>query len=296
MTLNLGLRYELPFAMTDPLDRKMAFAPGVQSTIAPTAPLGLLFPGDPGVGRGIIRTPRKNFAPRFGLAWDPFGDGKTSIRAAAGIFYGSISSNNMNMTTDYQPFSARQTFPNVKTLADPYGNMPGGSPFPITYDPKNPRFALLPADVSTVATNFHFPYTYQFNFSLQRQVRSDLSVSAAYVGSLAHRLPFTVDKNYAGYTPGATSPNLNSRRPYLPGTLGIIYYEDSHHQLRLSWTPDHRGKAHVPRFHHAGVLRLRQEPGRRPDPKQPAHWRGRGLPEPRPGARDAPTTTGATRS
>jgi hypothetical protein len=226
LTLNLGLRYELPFAMTDPLDRKMAFAPGVQSTIAPNAPKGLLFPGDPGIRRGIIATPKKNFAPRFGLAWDPFGDGKTSLRAAAGLFYGSISSNNMNMTTDYQPFSARQTFPNVKTLADPYGNMPGGSPFPIVYDPKNPRF-IVPADVSTVAVNFHFPYAYQLNLSVQRQLRSDLSVTAAYVGSLAHRLPFTVDKNYAGYTPGATSSNLNSRRPYLPGTLGIIYYEDS---------------------------------------------------------------------
>jgi hypothetical protein len=227
LMLNFGLRYELPFAMTDPFDRKLAFAPGVQSTMAPAAPRGLLFPGDPGVGRGIIRMPRKNFAPRFGLAWDPFGDGKTSIRAAAGIFYGSVSSNNMNMTTDYQPFSARQTFPTVKTLADPYGNMPGGSPFPISYDAKNPRFALLPADVSTVAMNFRFPYTYQFNVSVQREVRSDVSVSAAYVGSLAHRLPFTVDKNYAGYTPGATSSNLNSRRPNLPGTLGIIYYEDS---------------------------------------------------------------------
>jgi hypothetical protein len=197
----------------------------VRSTIAPGAPLGLLFPGDPGINRGIINPSRKMFAPRFGLAWDPFGDGKTSIRAAAGIFYGSISSNNMNLTTDYQPFSARQTFANVKTLADPYGNMPGGSPFPLNYDPKHPRF-ILPADVSALATNFHFPYTYQLNFSVQRQIRSDLSVTSAYVGSMTHHLPFSVERNYAAWTPGATTANLPNRRPYLPGTLGIIYYED----------------------------------------------------------------------
>jgi hypothetical protein len=226
LTLNLGLRYEVPMSMTDPLNRKMTFAPGVQSTIAPNAPLGLLFPGDPGVSRGIIQPSRKMFAPRFGLAWDPFGDGKTSIRAAAGIFYGSISSNNMNMTTDYQPFSARQTFANVKTLSDPYGNMPGGSPFPISYTPGTPKFSLLPADVSTLAQNFHFPYTYQFNFSVQRQLRSDLSVNVAYVGSMSHHLPFTVDKNYPIWNPAATTTNLPLRRPYLPGTLGIIYYED----------------------------------------------------------------------
>lgn len=225
-TLNIGLRYEIPTSMTDPLNRKMAYAPGVQSTVAPTAPLGLLFPGDPGVSRGIINPSKRMFAPRLGLAWDPFGDGKTSIRVAAGVFYGSISSNNMNMTTDYQPFSARQTFANVKTFSDPYGNMPGGSPFPITYDSKNPRFALLPADVSTLAQNFHFPYTYQLNFSVQRELRSGVSVSASYVGALSHHLPFTTDKNYPIWNPTATTTNLPQRRPYLPGTLGIIYYED----------------------------------------------------------------------
>ena len=147
-------------------------------------------------------------------------------KVAAGIFYGSISSNNMNMTTDYQPFSARQTFANVKTLSDPYGSMAGGSPFPISYVPGSPKFALLPADVSTLAQNFHFPYTYQLNLSVQRQLRSDLSASASYVGSLAHHLPFTADKNYPVWNSTATTTNLPTRRPNLPGTLGIIYYED----------------------------------------------------------------------
>jgi hypothetical protein len=226
LMLNLGLRYELPTGMTDPHNRKMAFAPGIQSTIAPNAPVGLLFPGDPGVNRGIIPTPRKNLAPRVGIVWDPFGDGKTSVRAGAGIFYGSISSNDMNNTTDFQPFAARQTFPLVKTLADPFGNTPGGSPFPITYDQKNPKF-IVPADVSTLALNFHFPYTYQLNFSVQRQLMTDLSVTTAYVGSLAHDLPYTVDRNYPVYTATATAANINSRRPYLPGVLGIINYEES---------------------------------------------------------------------
>ncbi len=119
-TVNLGLRYELPSAITDPHDRKLTFAPGVPSIVAPHAPLGLLFPGDPGVTRGIVEPSRKMFAPRVAFAWDPFGDGKTSIRAGAGLYHGSISSNNMNRTADFQPFAARQTFANVKTLSDPY--------------------------------------------------------------------------------------------------------------------------------------------------------------------------------
>jgi Carboxypeptidase regulatory-like domain/TonB-dependent Receptor Plug Domain len=238
-TVNLGLRYELPGAELDPHNRKLTFAPGVQSTVAPHAPIGLLFPGDPGVSRGIIRPSKTMFAPRAGFAWDPFGRGKTSIRGGAGIYYGSISSNDMNMTADFQPFAARQTFPAVKTLSDPYGNLPGGSPFPISYDPQNLKFAFQPADVSTLAQNFHFPRTYQLSFSIEQQLASDYSVSAAYVGSLARHLPFTVDRNYASWTPGATAANLSSRRPYLPGTLGIINYEDGiinsdYHGLQMS--------------------------------------------------------------
>jgi hypothetical protein len=58
-------------------------------------------------------------------------------------------------------------------------------------------------------------------------VRSDLSITAAYVGSLTHRLPFMVDKNYPVWDPKATTANLPQRRPYLAGTLGVINYLDS---------------------------------------------------------------------
>ena len=61
----------------------------MQSTVVPTAPLGMLFPGDKGVPRGIVDTPDHHISPRVGLAWDPFGDGKTAIRAGVGIFYGA---------------------------------------------------------------------------------------------------------------------------------------------------------------------------------------------------------------
>ena len=56
VTLNLGLRYDLQFPFTDPQDRKLAFVPGQQSTVSPTAPEGLLFPGDAGISRGIVKT------------------------------------------------------------------------------------------------------------------------------------------------------------------------------------------------------------------------------------------------
>src|SRR5262249_2535695 len=132
-----------------------------------------------------------------------------------------------------------QTFPTVKTLSDPYGNLPGGSPFPIIYNPANLKFAFLPADVSTIAQNFQFPVTYQLNFSVDQQITGDLSVEAAYIGVLSRHLPFTVDRNYPVWNPGATAANLSGRRPYLAGTLGVINYEDgivsaNYHGLQTS--------------------------------------------------------------
>lgn len=222
LTLNLGLRYDLQLPMTDPHDRKLTFAPGVQSRIVPSAPQGLLFPGDSGIGRGIIKADKNNLAPRVGLAWDPFGNGRTSIRAAFGVFYGSISGNEWNSTADRQPFSARQQFNNVKSLSDPYGNLPGGvSPFPYAYDPSSPKF-LLPAAVGGASLDFSWPYNYQMNFSVQRQVTNDVSVTAAYVSALGHRLPFSQDVNYPVFRPGATAANVDLRRPYLPGTLAAV--------------------------------------------------------------------------
>ena len=214
--LSLGLRHEIQFPMTDPQDRKNTFVPGVQSKKVPAAPLGMLFPGDQGISRAIIPIDANNFAPRIGVAWDPFGDGKTSVRAGAGVYYGSMGGNMANGTADRPPFTVRQQFLNVKSFTDPYGNLPGGvPPFPYTYTPENPRFLSgLPIGMKGRDLGFRWPYTYQFNFSLQRQVLSDLSVTAAYVSSLSHKMPADLDINYPVFGPGATTSNVDQRRPY----------------------------------------------------------------------------------
>ena len=139
VTLNLGLRYDLQQPLIDPQDRKLAYVPGRQSEIAPTAPEGLLFPGDEGVSRGIVAWDKNNLAPRLGIAWDPRGDGRMSVRAGAGVFFGSITGNEWNTTADNQPFTVRQSFPTVFTLSDPYRNQPGGvGPFPFEYNTASP--------------------------------------------------------------------------------------------------------------------------------------------------------------
>ena len=239
LTLNLGLRYDLQFPFTDPQNRKLAYVPGQKSQVSPNAPVGLLFPGDPGISRGIAHTDKNNIAPRLGFNWDPKGDGRMSIRGAAGIFYGSTTGNEWNTTADNQPFTVRQPFPTVKTLSDPYGNLPGGvGPFPFNYDPASPRFTL-PATVFGTDLDFVWPYTYQMNLTVEKELLRNFSVSASYVGAMGRKLPASVDRNYPVLGPGATTANVNARRPYLPGTIGAARvlqstFKSDYHGLQLS--------------------------------------------------------------
>ena len=240
---NLGLRWDIDVPPVESSNLTGTFSPNVQSTVVPSAPLGLLYPGDKGVPRGIVDLRWHHISPRVGLAWDPFGDGRTAVRAAAGVFYGSVSGNEWNQPANAQPFAIRQTFNSITSLTNVYGNkasFPNGDPFPYTYSASHPRF-LPAASVETIAQNTQWPLVYQINTSVQRQLPYQVSATAAYVGTLSHDLPIMIDDNYAPYAPGASTSqtSINSRRPYDPGVLGqniflISNQTASYHSLQFS--------------------------------------------------------------
>lgn len=120
LVFDLGLRYQVSPFWYGPPDRKTAsgqLVPGVtqyikgeQSKVYPNAPIGLVFPymaaygvGDPGVPRGLVYTKFDNICPRIGLAWDVFGDGKTSLRAGWGVFFASPEGQTMDYTAEELP-------------------------------------------------------------------------------------------------------------------------------------------------------------------------------------------------
>ena len=231
-TANIGLRWDIDTPPVDSHDRTASFKPGQQSTVTPAAPKGLLYPGDAGVGRGIISTPFSHIAPRLGFAWDPFGDGKTAVRAAAGIFYGSFGGNEWNQPGNAAPFALRESFGPTPSLTNMYGGVsygflnttPGGGIFPYTYKPSAPIFIPF-AGPEAIATYMKDSSVYQFNFSVQRQLPARISVTAAYVGTMGRNLGTFVDDNYAPYstafgTPSTAAASIDARRQYDPGVPG----------------------------------------------------------------------------
>lgn len=240
---NLGLRWDVDTPPVESHNLTATFIPGVESTVVPTAPLGMLFPGDKGIERGIVSPALYHFSPRVGFAWDPFGDGKTAVRAGAGVFYGAISGNEWNQPGNAQPFAVRQTFNSIASFSNVYGSpasFPTGDPFPYVYNPKNPRF-LPAASIETIGANYRWPYIYQINTSIQRELPQHVTVTAAYVGTLSHRIPLMIDDNYAPYAPGASTSqtSINARRPYDPGVLGQNIYlvsnqTASYHSFQVS--------------------------------------------------------------
>jgi len=230
-TANLGIRWDIDQPPVDPHNRTESFIPGQQSTVAANAPKGIVFPGDAGVGRGIIPTKFYHVSPRLGFALDPFGDGKTSIRGAAGIFFGNVAGNEWNQPGNAIPFALRpQTGEGpLNSITNFYsypGDFPstasGGGLFPYHYTSSSPIFISGPGGATeTISPHFKYPYVYQVNLSVQRQLPGRVTLTTAYVAALSHQLPNFIDVNYAPYstafgTPSTSATSIADRRQFDP--------------------------------------------------------------------------------
>ena len=209
LTLNYGLRYEVSTPFTEVRDRLNAWAPGQQSQVFPNAPQGLLFPGDPGVASGIAPIYWKGIMPRVGLAWDPAGSGKTSIRAAYGIFYDAVTNGTgapLQAPISALPFLQARQLPGPGfNFADPWQGQP---------NPFDTRSFPQPGTVLTIEQGLRPPYAQNWNFSVQRALGKAYLLDVRYVGNKGTRLPRMTEANPAVFGPGATQENADQRRLY----------------------------------------------------------------------------------
>lgn len=217
LTLNLGLRWDPWFPFVDELDKYAQVRPGQQSTVFPTAPAGIVYPGDPGTTRTLLQSRLGNFAPRFGFAFDPTGSGKTAIRGGYGIFYSQVRQQANNQIATNQPFSLKLTVNQPRGgVARPYEGT--GNPFPFNPPATEAEKAaykwVLPMAVTQWNPGFRNGVVQQWNVSVQRQLAGSWVFTTAWVGSKGNHLFMASELNPAIF--GAPGANLNARRPLFP--------------------------------------------------------------------------------
>jgi hypothetical protein len=191
LTLNYGLRYELNTVLHEAHGRLSSWwpqkyttfldptNPNIQSNLTALEASGVVTQN--GVG-GVYDGDHNNFAPRIGLSWDLFGNGRTVLRAGYGVFYETIIGN----------------IPGNVMLNPPY--LPDYfTPFPFASWP-NP-FGPSSFPVLTIAQqNLRTPYAQHFNLGVEHQLPGRMLLGIAYVGTTGTKLPRFVQIDQAYIT------------------------------------------------------------------------------------------------
>jgi len=207
VTLNLGLRWDVPRPWSDKYGRLTAPVPGLQSTKFPDSPEGNIVPGDPGIPSTISPTRWNDFAPRIGVAWAPsggfWGEDKTSIRASFGVYYlGAADNGNFGVIGD-APWGLYWQSPQPTEFASPYitrsTGVTQGQHFPFTF-PSGPgpfpdfKFgSLMPLYLPGYYNKNKTQMAEHYNVSIQRQLDKATVLTLAYVGSQGHHIQHGAD-------------------------------------------------------------------------------------------------------
>ena len=246
LTLNYGLRWDLMQYWSEKFNQIPAFVLGQQSKVYPTAPVSLVYPGDPGVPN-TLAPQRNRFAPRLGLAYSPRaigglrgkifgGPGKTSIRAGYGIFYSVIQGNTIAIDEPQPPYGLSYTSSGPPLFATPFITASNGevhvNPFPLTFPPlnaslrhPNPNIDYSPflpqAGMTAPTPGNTYPYNENYFLSIEREFGGNTLLALSYVGSQAHHLLAVYSANpgepalcLALSRPGAVAPGSPTCGPF----------------------------------------------------------------------------------
>jgi hypothetical protein len=203
LSITYGLRYSLLRTPYDGGNKLTTFDPSVYNPAnAPTLTASgrlVLGTGDPlngiiigGVnspyGDNITRQDNKDFAPRLGVAWDPFKKGKTSVRAGYGIFYDSVAAGLIEDNVfNNPPFLGSANF--------------GGGVFLSNLSSLSASANTIPPSLWTTDPRWHTPYSQQWNLDVQQSVGRGWLFDVGYVGNKGTHLVGVIDINQAA--PGA---------------------------------------------------------------------------------------------
>ncbi len=224
ITLNVGLRYE-PFFPQQLVNGavyqfdKTRFDQNIHSVVFPKAPAGLYFPGDAGFpSQAGMNTQWGNLGPRVGIAWDPAGDGRTSVRASYGRSFEFVNAQFHLNTSVAPPWGSEVRINSpLGGLDNPFVNTQGQTNiFPVTFD-QNAPFSLNGPFLS-LSNDMAATHVDQWNVAVERQLTSTWFASVGYLGSRTNNIWESTPLNNAVFqNVGAAPPsaaNINARRPF----------------------------------------------------------------------------------
>lgn len=222
LTVNLGVRYEVSTPWYDTQNKLETIIPGEQSKVFPGAPLGWVFPGDPGVARTLAPIKWNKFAPRFGFAYSPTsavdnylgkvigGPGKFSLRGGVGLFYTNFQDESGFVEVGDAPYGLYYQTPAQTMLSTPYIIRDTQTvllaKFPFAFPPTNvsvsnpdtniPWDALEPLS-SSDAIDVHntVPYIGSYYLGFQRELGRATVFALNYVGSEGRHLANSSEAN-----------------------------------------------------------------------------------------------------
>lgn len=237
LTLNMGIRWEPFLTAVDQNGFNSAFIrerfdQGLRSTTYPNAPAGLVFPGDAGFDYLSDGKNHRNnwnqWAPRFGLVWDPKGDTKQTIRVGVGHYFDApklwtyahhVLNSPYGLTANAVP-AASGTCGTIGRngcplpFDDPWRFTPGGDPLtgrlarqgePSLPIPQNVSFPLNAHYASAPENTANMQVT-QYNVAFERQLPGRMMVDVTYMGSQTRNIWIGYEENPAVFIPGNCAP------------------------------------------------------------------------------------------
>ena len=247
LTLNYGLRWDRVAPWSEKYNQISTFVAGAQSQVFPTAPAGILYPGDPGVANTLAPISNFGLAPRLGLAWSPQAapgsflgrilgsPGSTSIRTSFGNFYTAIDALSIGVLAANAPYGTTYTSPAPPLFATPFISADSGpingqtnpQPFPYTFAPLNSSrsnpdttfdwSSFVPiSGIPGYDIHNRAPYTEEWMLSIERQAGPNTVITATYVGNDSHRQRVLIESNSGD---PALCLSLSKPSEVMPGTL-----------------------------------------------------------------------------
>jgi hypothetical protein len=217
LTLNYGAGYQTDTPLVNQRFDKLAkncFRPGQQSSVFPTAPEGLLFPGDTGCSASGYYTHWGHIAPRFGFAyapdWGAISGGKNAkkfvIRGGFGVYFNRTEEELGLQDLSAVPFSLTSfgagSSGGSPNFANPFTDIASGqsfaNPFPFTPPTKGSAVdfsQFLPLSINVINPNFTDPYSMNFNLNIQRELPGAMILQVGYVGAQGRHLEMVYEGN-----------------------------------------------------------------------------------------------------